>query len=90
MYLQDLSEMPMSWCCLIYTLPEKSRLKVSTADVLAEKIRRTGRREVFRRDKEGAVEYVLSEMKKGDVLLTLGAGDVWKLGEKVLERLNAV
>jgi len=28
-------------------------------------------------------------MKKGDILLTLGAGDVWKLGEQVLERLNA-
>jgi UDP-N-acetylmuramate-alanine ligase len=32
---------------------------------------------------------MLSEMKKGDILLTLGAGDVWKLGEKVLERLHA-
>jgi len=60
-----------------------------TADVLAEKIRKNGSCEVFRRDKEGAAEYVLSEMKKGDVLLTLGAGDVWKVGETVLERLNA-
>jgi UDP-N-acetylmuramate--alanine ligase len=73
----------------IYPAGEKP-IEGVTADVLAEKIRSTGHREVLRRDKEGAVEYVLSEMKKGDVLLTLGAGDVWKVGEKVLERLNAV
>ena len=73
----------------IYPAGEKPVAGV-TADVLAEKIKETGRREVFRRDKEEAVEYVLSEIKKGDVLLTLGAGDVWKVGEKVLERLNAV
>lgn len=73
----------------IYPAGEKP-IEGTTSDVLAEKIKREGRREVFRRDKEGAVEYVLSEMKKGDFLLTLGAGDVWKLGEKVLERLHAV
>ena len=73
----------------IYPAGEKPVAGV-TADVLAERIRKTGCREVFRRDKEEAVEYVLSEIKKGDVLLTLGAGDVWKVGEKVLERLNAV
>jgi UDP-N-acetylmuramate--alanine ligase len=72
----------------IYPAGEKP-IEGITSDVLAEKTRRAGNREVIRRDKEGAVEYVLSEMKKGDVLLTLGAGDVWKLGEKVLEALNA-
>jgi UDP-N-acetylmuramate-alanine ligase len=28
------------------------------------------------------------ELRKGDVLLTLGAGDVWKLGESIVERLS--
>jgi UDP-N-acetylmuramate--alanine ligase len=72
----------------IYPAGEKP-VKGVTSDLLAEKIRGEGHREVFRGDKEGAVEYVLSEMTKGDILLTLGAGDVWKLGEKVLERLHA-
>ena len=27
-------------------------------------------------------------LKEGDILLTLGAGDVWKLGEAVLKELS--
>ncbi len=60
-----------------------------TSDILAEKIKKQKQTEVVKTDKEGAVKYVVSEMKKGDILLTLGAGDVWKLGEKALEMLNA-
>lgn len=60
-----------------------------TSDLLADKIRQNGHRDVVKTDREGAVKHVLSEMKKGDILLTLGAGDVWKLGEKALEKLNA-
>jgi UDP-N-acetylmuramate--alanine ligase len=72
----------------IYPAGEKP-IEGITSDLLAEKIRLHGQREVVRTDREGAVKYIVSEMKKGDILLTLGAGDVWKLGEKVLERLNA-
>lgn len=72
----------------IYPAGEKP-IEGITSDVLAEKIKRQKQCEVVKTDKEGAVKYVASEMKKGDILLTLGAGDVWKLGEIVLERLNA-
>ena len=60
-----------------------------TSDILAGGITGQGHRAVVKTDKEGALRYVLSEMKKGDILLTLGAGDVWKLGEALLERLHA-
>jgi len=72
----------------IYPAGEKP-LEGITSDLLGEKIKGEGHGAVIRTDKEGAVKYVVSEMKKGDILLTLGAGDVWKLGEKVLEGLNA-
>ena len=72
----------------IYPAGEKP-IEGITSDVLAGKIKTERQCEVIRTDREGAVEYVVREMKKGDILLTLGAGDVWKLGEKVLERLNA-
>lgn len=72
----------------IYPAGEKP-VEGITSDVLAEKIKRQEQCEVVKTDKEGAVNYVASEMKKGDILLTLGAGDVWKLGETALERLNA-
>jgi UDP-N-acetylmuramate--alanine ligase len=60
-----------------------------TSEVLAEKIKSRNHSEVVRTGKEGVVEYVVSSMRKGDILLTLGAGDVWKIGESVLERLHA-
>ena len=71
----------------IYPAGEKP-IEGITSEALAEKIKGKKHGEIVRTDKEGAVTYVVSAMKKGDILLTLGAGDVWKLGEKVLERLH--
>lgn len=73
----------------IYSAGEKP-IPGITSDALAAQIRTKGHGEPVRTDKEGAVQYVVSEMKKGDILLTLGAGDVWKLGETVLGYLHAV
>ncbi len=61
-----------------------------TSTALFEKIRKGRGFEVeYKAGKEEARAFLLSKMKSGDLLLTLGAGDVWKLGEKVLEDLNA-
>ena len=38
-------------------------------------------------DREVLIKELLGELKAGDLLLTMGAGDVWKLGEEVLKRL---
>ncbi len=40
-------------------------------------------------DAAAAVEAVACEARPGDLVLTLGAGDVWRLGDRVLERLRA-
>jgi UDP-N-acetylmuramate--alanine ligase len=73
----------------IYPAGEKPIEGISSL-VLCEKIRKRGRAHIVHAaGPDGALRSVLSEIKKGDILLTLGAGDVWKLGEKVLERLNA-
>ena len=40
-------------------------------------------------DKAEMVKKILSELKTGDVLVSLGAGDVYKLGEEVLKKLSA-
>jgi len=39
-------------------------------------------------DGGAAVEAVVREARAGDLVLTLGAGDVWKLGDQVLARLR--
>lgn len=35
------------------------------------------------------IDYVLSQLKSGDVFVTLGAGDGWKVGIEVLKRLSS-
>jgi UDP-N-acetylmuramate--alanine ligase len=46
-----------------------------------------GHKEVVCADGIGsAVRHVQKILRRGDVLLTLGAGDVWKVGEAVLEK----
>ena len=40
-------------------------------------------------DADAAVAAVVAAARPGDTVLTLGAGDVWKLGDAVLRRLGA-
>lgn len=73
----------------IYPAGEKP-IEGITSKALQEKIKRTGDMNiVYHPEKEGLLRRLISEIKTGDVLLTLGAGDVWKVGEKILETLNA-
>jgi UDP-N-acetylmuramate--alanine ligase len=72
----------------IYPAGEKP-IEGVTSEALFEKMKRKGRGNVsYYKDREEALRYLGTQMKEGDILLTLGAGDVWKLGEKALERLN--
>jgi UDP-N-acetylmuramate--alanine ligase len=73
----------------IYPAGEKP-IKGVSSDVLHERIRKSGTTEaLFPRSREEALDLLAAEIKHGDVVLTLGAGDVWKFGERVLEKLNA-
>jgi UDP-N-acetylmuramate--alanine ligase len=73
----------------IYPAGEKP-IEGVTSRSLLEKITKGGHADVaYPAGKDEVLRYLLSRMRSGDLLLTLGAGDVWKLGEKVLEGLNA-
>ncbi|MGD8541039.1 MAG: UDP-N-acetylmuramate--L-alanine ligase, partial [Desulfobacteraceae bacterium] len=55
------------------------------AEGLAEAIAAHGHREViYQESPEAAVAFLGGQLQAGDLLLTLGAGDVWKLGEHLL------
>jgi len=56
---------------------------------LCEAIRAHGHREVVFSEGSEAVIYLQKNLKKGDILLTLGAGDVWKVGEEVLKKMKS-
>jgi len=59
-----------------------------TGERLAETIRGHGHREVlFIPEKDKIVDQLLSHLRSGDLVLTLGAGDIWKAGRNLIERL---
>ncbi len=57
------------------------------AGLLAHGIRATGGADVvYLRDRDALVSEVLGDMRDGDLVLTLGAGDVYRVGEELLAR----
>ncbi len=57
---------------------------------LCERIREHGHKDAtFHDGLEVAVAYLRKTLRQGDVLLTLGAGDVWRVGENLFEEWGA-
>jgi UDP-N-acetylmuramate--alanine ligase len=55
---------------------------------LVEQIKRTNLSAVsFVAESEAMVDQVLPMLREGDVVLTMGAGDIWKVGQTLMERL---
>jgi len=54
-----------------------------------EGVCRTGHPEVhFIEENASIADYILDHLNAGDLVLTLGAGDIWKTGEELLARLQ--
>ncbi len=69
----------------IYAASEE-KIKGVTGHALYEGIKAHGHKKVaYFKDKQEAVFYLKESLREGDILLTLGAGDVWKVGEEVLK-----
>jgi UDP-N-acetylmuramate--alanine ligase len=68
----------------IYAASEK-KIKGVTSRNLCEEIKAHGHKEVIHADGfKAALSHLKQTLQPGDVLLTLGAGDVWKVGEMFL------
>ena len=73
----------------IYAASEKP-IEGVTAEALVERIRQFGHRGVeYVGTIDHGVDALLSAAREGDLVLTLGAGNVWQAGEKVLEKLRS-
>jgi len=60
-----------------------------SGSLLFEGIKKYGHKDaMFIPSREKILEYLLGTVKTDDLVLTLGAGDVWKIGEKLLEQLK--
>lgn len=69
----------------IYASRERDTLGMS-GGMIAERI--TGAQAEFVPTLGAAIEALLDDLAAGDVLITMGAGDIWRAGEALLERLE--
>ncbi len=59
------------------------------SSIIYEEVKKSGHKGVYLiEDKEEVKDFVLNLLKPGDLVLTLGAGDVWKIGIDILETLK--
>jgi UDP-N-acetylmuramate--alanine ligase len=72
----------------IYAASEKPIPGVS-AEALVTTIRKHGQKDVsYIADRETIADHLLTVIKPGDIVLTLGAGNIWQAGETLLAKLQ--
>ena len=72
----------------IYAASEKP-IEGVTAEALVDRMRQFGHRGAeYAGSNDAGVETIVQGVEPGDMILTLGAGSVSQLGEKILEKLN--
>jgi UDP-N-acetylmuramate--alanine ligase len=72
----------------IYAASEQPIDGVSAETLVAE-IKKHGQRDVtYVADREALPEYLAGICKAGDIVVTLGAGNIWQAGEGLLKRLQ--
>lgn len=71
----------------IYAAREKNIYKISSAQ-LADKIKESypDKDVIFMSEFDQMADYVAENAQRGDLVLTMGAGDIFKVGEMILER----
>jgi UDP-N-acetylmuramate--alanine ligase len=58
-----------------------------TGELVAEAALTSGHRDVkYLPAREAVIDHLAGSLQDGDILVTLGAGDVWKIGEEVMRR----
>lgn len=73
----------------IYSPPGEKPIPGVSSQALADLIRQRERREVNCLSRaEDIVDYVLRIARPGDTVLTMGAGDIWKVARSLAERLE--
>jgi UDP-N-acetylmuramate--alanine ligase len=73
----------------IYAASEKP-IEGITAEKLADSIRRHGQKDVtFIGERDRLCSHLQKIIREGDIVLTLGAGNLWPIGEELLAKLQA-
>lgn len=69
----------------IYAAREKDNGEISSKD-LVEKISSTSKNAIYIKDFENIVNYLKENATKDDLIFTIGAGNVYKIGEELLTK----
>ncbi|SHE47988.1 UDP-N-acetylmuramate--L-alanine ligase [Seinonella peptonophila] len=73
----------------IYAPPGEQPIEGVNSERLTELIRKNSNEEaVFIDQKEDVLNYLLTEIKAGDLVITMGAGDIWRVSYQLVERLK--
>jgi len=72
----------------IYSAGENPIEGVSADMIVSAIERHNGRKAVYLSTRKEIVEYLLQRVRPGDMVLTMGAGDIWKAGVELVERLK--
>jgi UDP-N-acetylmuramate--alanine ligase len=60
-----------------------------TGEMLANITRDYGHKDMtYIPDKNDIPDHVINMVQSGDVIITLGAGDIWKIGKEIVKRLS--
>lgn len=59
------------------------------SQMLVEHIRRHGSKAEFIEDFQSICDYLAEHLVPGDVVVTMGAGDIWKVADALIQRLGA-
>jgi len=73
---------------IYFVRDSQTEKKEVNAQMLAERIRAGGTEAVFISSFEKICEHLKVEVKPGDVVVTMGAGDVWKVADEYIQWLR--
>ena len=62
--------------------------RLVNAEVLVEKICDSSSKAIFINDFTGIVEYLKENVTEGDLVITMGAGDIWKVADEYIQWLG--
>ena len=62
--------------------------KAVNAQMLVERIKASGTDAVFIDDFEAICDYLMANVTAGDLVVTMGAGDVWKVADEYIQRFR--
>jgi UDP-N-acetylmuramate--alanine ligase len=73
----------------IYSAGEKP-IEGVNAGLLVDSVRRSGQKEIVHLcSREEIVDYLAGQVRPGDLILTMGAGNIWMAGVELVQRLRS-